>query len=144
MGYLNLGDASVEVTLVGDRFMRAQNSKHMKKSGTTDVLSFPQLSPQKSLSSYHGKFLGDILISLDQAKLQAKEQGITLANEVLFLTIHSILHLIGFDHGAKKERIKMQKLESEIMMSLREGGPPTKQSRLDRHALRARDDSQVV
>lgn len=116
--HLDLGDASVEVTLVDDHFMRAQNSKHMQKSGTTDVLSFPQLSPQKSRMRYCKKFLGDILISLDQAKRQAKEQGITLANEVLFLTVHSILHLIGFDHGTKKEQLKMQKLESKIWLEI--------------------------
>jgi probable rRNA maturation factor len=98
--------------------MRAQNLKYMKKNGTTDVLSFPQLAPQKSCLRYRGKFLGDILISLDQAKRQAKEQGIVFGQEVLFLTLHSILHLIGFDHGTKKELLKMQKIESEIWLDL--------------------------
>lgn len=115
---LDLNDAAVEVTLVDDRFMRAQNAKHMKKNGTTDVLSFPQLPPQKTLARYRGKFLGDILISLDQAKRQAKEQGITLTDEVLFLTVHAILHLVGFDHGTKKERLEMQARESEIWLKL--------------------------
>lgn len=90
----------------------------MGKSGTTDVLSFPQLEPQKSLQKYNGLFLGDILISLDQAKCQSKLQKISLQKEVLFLTVHSILHLLGHDHATANERQKMQRLESYIWKSL--------------------------
>lgn len=90
----------------------------MGKGGTTDVLSFPQLPPQKRVAAYRGKFLGDILISLDRAKKQAEAQGLPLEKEVLFLALHSILHLIGHDHGEKGERLKMQKLESRIWRAL--------------------------
>lgn len=114
LGFLGLSDAWVEITLCDDAFMRKQNRKHMGKRGTTDVLSFPQWPPQKRVSSYRGKFLGDVLISLDQAKRQAEAQKLSLQKEVLFLTLHSVLHLVGHDHGEDGERRRMQALESRI------------------------------
>jgi len=94
----------------------------MNKKGTTDVLSFPHLdvSPVRrgNAKVFDKKFLGDILISLDQAQRQAKEQSISLVKEVNFLIVHSMLHLIGYDHGIKKERLEMQKLESKIFGKL--------------------------
>lgn len=111
---LKLSGSTVEVTLCDAAFMRRANRKYMYKAGTTDVLSFPQLTPQKNIKSYCGKFLGDILISLDAAALQAKEQRLTLVREVLFLTLHSILHLVGHDHAKADERLRMQAIESRI------------------------------
>lgn len=108
----------MEITLVTDAFMRRQNLKFRGIRGTTDVLSFPQI-PVKPKQRGHpkvfgGEFLGDILISLDQARRQAEAQGIPLIREVTFLTVHSVLHLIGYDHATEKERAQMQKRESRI------------------------------
>lgn len=115
---LKLSQSSLEITLVNDRVMKRYNQKYMGKTGTTDVLSFPQITvSEKKIGNQHifeGIFLGDILISLDQAERQAKVQGLSLKKEVLFLILHSILHLIGHDHADKKERNRMQKWESEI------------------------------
>lgn len=118
MRHLDLRDCRLELTFCDDAFMILQNQKHMGKRGTTDVLSFPQMGPQKNQKRYHGKFLGDILISLDQAKRQAVGQKLSLQKEILFLILHSILHLIGYDHAGKKDRLKMQALESEIWNTL--------------------------
>lgn len=94
----------------------------MHKKGTTDVLSFPQIAvthkQRGQVKVFANQFLGDILISLDQAKRQASEQGISLAKEVLFLMIHSILHLVGYDHAKEKDRVAMQRLESKIWGSI--------------------------
>lgn len=118
MSYLGLAACSLELTLVDDTFMTVQNRKHRGKKGTTDVLGFPQIQPKKINSRdfrrYRAQFLGDILISLDQAQKQADQQNIDLKREVLFLTVHSILHLLGFDHETKKQRLEMQSLESKI------------------------------
>lgn len=111
---LNLKNCQIELTLCTDSFMKQQNKKHRGVNGSTDVLSFPQLEKQKKRSDYHGQFLGDVLISLDQAQKQAKEQDLSLSQEVLFLTLHSVLHLIGYDHATKTERMEMQFLESKI------------------------------
>lgn len=115
---LKLKGASVEITLCDDRFMRGENARHMKKTGTTDVLSFPQFTPQKSIRAYQKKFLGDILVSLDQGRRQAVLQKIPLRREVLFLILHSILHLLGHDHASTRQKIQMQKLESQIWTKL--------------------------
>lgn len=118
MSYLDLAGSTLELTLVDDAFMIKQNYKHRGKKCTTDVLSFLQIQPKKVNSRdfrrYRLKFLGDVLISLDQAQRQAREQNIDLKREVLFLTVHSILHLLGFDHETEKQRLRMQSLESEI------------------------------
>lgn len=102
--------------------MMDQNKKFMGKKCTTDVLSFPHIHHQKKnrkdFSEYQSKYLGDVLISLDQAQRQADEQKIKLQVEVLFLIMHSILHLVGYDHATKKERLHMQKLESQIWMEV--------------------------
>ena len=118
MRHLDLKGCGLELTFCDDSFMGGQNQKHMGKKGTTDVLSFPQIEPKKNRKHYQGKFLGDILISLDQAKRQAKEQRLSLKKEVLFLILHSILHLIGYDHSEKGERFEMQALESRIWKAL--------------------------
>lgn len=90
----------------------------MGKTGTTDVLSFPAWPPQKKIKDYEGQFLGDILVSLDQAHRQAEEYDQSLFREVVFLTLHSILHLLGHDHAEEDERKKMQKLENQIWKNL--------------------------
>jgi probable rRNA maturation factor len=93
------------------------NRQYMGKGGTTDVLSFPLIPPGPK-SHYRGQHLGDILISLDQAQRQAKLQGLSLRDEVVFLIVHSILHLIGHDHAREDERVRMQSLESKIWKKL--------------------------
>jgi probable rRNA maturation factor len=115
---LKLSRSFLEITLADDQMMRRYNRRYMGKTGTTDVLSFPQIAvSDKKIGDrriFDGQFLGDILISLDQAERQAKVQGLSLKKEVLFLILHSILHLIGHDHATKAERERMQKLECKI------------------------------
>lgn len=102
--------------------MKVQNHKHMGKRGTTDVLSFPHTHVEKKdlgkVNHFNKKHLGDILISVDQAKIQAKLQGISLQKELIFLSVHSILHLIGYDHANPTEQESMQKQESKVWRKL--------------------------
>jgi probable rRNA maturation factor len=117
---LKLSRSFLEITLADDQMMRRYNRRYMGKTGTTDVLSFPQIALSRATARrgrthiFDGQFLGDILVSLDQAERQAKVQGLSLKKEVLFLILHSILHLIGHDHATKAERERMQKLECKI------------------------------
>lgn len=94
----------------------------MKNSRTTYVLSFPQIAVGSTQIAkpkiFANQFLGDIVVSLPQAKKQAIEQKIKLEREVLFLIFHSILHLVGHDHVTNTERLKMQKWESFLWKSL--------------------------
>jgi probable rRNA maturation factor len=86
--------AELSIALVGDREMRPLNAKYRKKNQTTDVLSF--LVEDQPVSG--GKILGDVVISVERARRQAKERGKTLKSEVVTLLIHGILHLLGYDH----------------------------------------------
>ena len=74
--------------------MRQLNAKYRKKNQTTDVLSF--FVEDQPLSG--AKILGDVVISVEQARRQAKERGKTLKSEMVTLLIHGILHLLGYDH----------------------------------------------
>ena len=100
---------------------------------TTDVLSFPQLSAEglKSVSAIvktselldfqtSGLLLGDIVINLQRAIRQAIEQGITLNEELKRLTIHGLLHLLGYDHEKNKyQKKKMELKEKELFYALK-------------------------
>lgn len=82
------GARGMAVALVSDRRMRALNRAFRGKDRATDVLSFPD----------RGAWLGDIAISVDRARAQAKERGDTPAREIRTLLVHGYLHLNGYDH----------------------------------------------
>ena len=99
--------AEVSVTFLDDAGIRELNKQFRLIDKATDVLSFP-------LFDYEGEndeppvdelvgMLGDIVISLETAKRQAEEYGHSLEEEVAFLTVHSMLHLLGYDHETSKE-----------------------------------------
>lgn len=121
---LHLRGCTVEITLVNDRFMKEINARTRNVRRTTDVLSFPQITVtprqtgQRRIFSH--QHLGDILISLDQAARQAKLQDLTLTKEVAFLIVHSLLHLIGYDHDTPRARARMQSCESKLWRKLQE------------------------
>lgn len=93
-------DAEVSVTLCDNEYIKKLNKKFRNKDKSTDVLSFPMYDDGDFEISecISGAVLGDIVISLERAKEQADELGNTFLHEVAFLTIHSTLHLLGYDH----------------------------------------------
>jgi len=99
----------VDVILVDDHFMRQLNRKFTRRKGTTDVLSFGMGKDQADPVEYPN--LGDIYVSLDQAKRQAKEYRVRLQEEVLRLVAHGLLHLLGYDHASEKEESIMREKE---------------------------------
>lgn len=110
----------VSVTFTDNEGIRELNKKFREMDKPTDVLSFPLLDfegdceepPIDELISN----LGDIVISLERAKEQAEEFGHSFAREVAFLTVHSMLHLLGYDHEKGDEEDKeMRARQSEIM-----------------------------
>jgi rRNA maturation RNase YbeY len=100
---LKQGRAELSVALVGDREMRPLNAKYRKKRKTTDVLSF--FVEEQPLSG--AKILGDVVISVEQARRQARERGKTLKSEMVTLLIHGILHLLGYDHEKSPRQAKI-------------------------------------
>lgn len=83
------------IAFVSDKKMAELNGDFRSKDSTTDVLSFPYEADE---FDFDDNFLGDIVISLEQAKRQAIENKLSLQNEVKQLILHGILHLLGYDH----------------------------------------------
>lgn len=83
------------IAFVSDKKMSELNRDFRGKNSTTDVLSFPYEADEFDADD---SFLGDIVISLEQAKRQAIENNLTLEMEVKQLILHGILHLLGYDH----------------------------------------------
>jgi probable rRNA maturation factor len=102
-------DSGVDVILVDDKFMIPLNRKFTKRNKTTDILSFGMKEDQRSAVEYPS--LGDIYVSLDQAKRQAEEYKVKFEEEVRLLVAHGLLHLLGYDHKGKKEENSMRQKE---------------------------------
>ena len=88
--------------------MKRYNMQYRKKDYTTDVLSFPV----REMDENNKEYLGDILICIDKASENATAAGHSLNNELQILTLHGILHLMGFDH--ETDQGQMDKLESNL------------------------------
>ncbi len=94
--------------------MRDLNRMWRGKRATTDVLSFP--AEQAEFEKPAGLDLGDIVISIEQAARQAKENGLSFENELAQLILHGLLHLSGYDH--ETDRGEMNRLELKLRKRL--------------------------
>lgn len=102
------GENEVNVIFVDDPFIQNLNARFRGKDYPTDVLSFPFNVPE---------FIGEIYISMDTAKRQAQDYNHSLEREIAFLTVHGLLHLLGYDHG-EEPNPKMRKREEEILKAI--------------------------
>jgi probable rRNA maturation factor len=103
--------SEVSIAFVDDEHMRGLNRKFRHKTSTTDVLTFPA-DDSYGDPSKRGRPLGDIVISVDQARRQANDEKHSLATEVRYLILHGILHALGYDH--ERDRGEMDALEEEV------------------------------
>ena len=100
------GQTEVSVTFTDNDGIHVLNKEYRNIDRPTDVLSFPQIdfeNDEVDLSDESYKILGDIVISLERAAEQAKEIGHSTEHEAAFLTVHSVLHLLGYDHETCEE-----------------------------------------
>jgi probable rRNA maturation factor len=115
----------INVLVTNDDGIRAINKANRDLDKATDVLSFPmfQLTPGQQIDNWEAYIdpetglcpLGDMCISLERAQAQAKEFGHSLKREIGYLTIHSMLHLLGYDHlDEGPQKAQMRKREEEI------------------------------
>lgn len=116
-------DVEVSVTFVDDEGIRELNNKFRGMDKPTDVLSFPLLDYEgESEEPFFDELcsnLGDIVISLERAMAQANEFGHSFEREVAFLTAHSMLHLLGYDHELSEEDdADMRARQNDIMARL--------------------------
>ena len=113
------GSVEVSVTLVNNKQIRELNSIYRNIDRVTDVLSFPMTDEGEdfTLDPETGCYmLGDIVISLEKALAQADEYGHSFKREVAFLTVHSMLHLLGYDHERSEEEEREMFGKQEIVL----------------------------
>ncbi|HHW28723.1 MAG TPA: rRNA maturation RNase YbeY [Syntrophomonadaceae bacterium] len=108
----------VSMVLTDDAEMAELNSYYRGVEGTTDVLSFPMMDDQPSEDPTGEFLLGDIVISVPRAKAQAEEYGHSLAREMVFLAVHGMLHLLGYDHMTEEEAAIMRAKEKKVMKQI--------------------------
>lgn len=100
----------LSIAFVSDRKIKELNKIFRDKNKVTDVLSFPYEPDQYDYLETEN-FLGDIIISLEQAKRQALENNLTLKIEIKQLILHGILHLCGYDHETDEGEMNAIELE---------------------------------
>jgi len=110
------GQADVVVLLCNDAEMRELNREYRKKDKATNVLSFP--APKAMRVKGVLEHLGDVALGLETCVREAEEQGKTLKNHVMHLSVHGTLHLLGYDHMTDEEAEEMESLERDILEGL--------------------------
>lgn len=115
------GSAEISVRFVDDEIIHELNREYRHVDRSTDVLSFP-LGENGVYDINHdtgAKILGDIVISMQHAVMQGDLYGHSLQREIAFLTVHSMLHLLGYDHEAEGlERVRMREKEEAVLTQL--------------------------
>lgn len=114
------GSAEISVTFVDNEQIREYNKQYRNKDMVTDVLSFGMGENGKyDIDPENGaQILGDVVISVEKACEQAKRFDHSLQREVGYLTAHSVLHLLGYDHENNLDRIRMREKEELVMNQL--------------------------
>ncbi|MGQ9674225.1 MAG: rRNA maturation RNase YbeY [Chloroflexota bacterium] len=113
------GTVEVSLVITDDDEVRELNATYRGVDQPTDVLSFPQLVPGQDygfvLPPGQAQHLGDVIISFPRAVEQAEEYGHSLERELSYLTVHGVLHLLGYDHQKEAERRIMRSKEEAAL-----------------------------
>ena len=108
------GDYEISFSFVGPEEIKELNKNYRGKDAVTDVLSFPLSLPEEDPDYY----LGDIVVCLDRANEQALEFNHSLKREIIYLTIHSFFHLLGYDHMNDSEKKIMREKEKSAVIEV--------------------------
>lgn len=126
-------EAEISMLLVDNDAIKEMNKEYRNIDKETDVLSFPMISYEEGRvfrdeylnhqfgpEYYDGEalLLGDVVLSMEKANEQALEFGHSLKREACYLTIHSILHLLGYDHMTDMDKQRMREAEERILLAL--------------------------
>jgi probable rRNA maturation factor len=108
-------DVELSIVLTNEARLHELNLNYLGIDAPTDVLSFPasETDPESGV-----RYIGDILISIPRAQVQADVAGHPLESEVQLLVVHGVLHLLGHDHAEVEEKARMWKAQSEILANL--------------------------
>ncbi len=115
-----LGNAEVSVTLTDDAHIHELNKKYRGVDRPTDVLSFALTESEEPEveGGPETEILGDLVLSVERVAAQAKEYGHSLRREAAFLTVHGMLHLLGYDHIEDEDREEMEAEQRAVMEKL--------------------------
>ena len=111
----NLTNVTFNVIFVDSDKIKELNKTYRNIDRETDVISFALEDGEANINFEFGRLLGDIYICVPKMKAQAKEYGHSIAREMGFLTIHGLLHLLGYDHMTKEEEKIMFAKQEEIL-----------------------------
>lgn len=114
--------SELSVAIVGDRTIRVLNREYLQKDRPTNVISFSM--QEGEFAAMNPDLLGDVVISADTAAREAGEAGITFHERLVFLLLHGILHLVGYDHerSGEEEARRMEAKEADIFAELKLDG----------------------
>jgi len=116
--------AELSVLIVDDIAIKELNRDYLERDHPTNVISFPQQEGETFDVPGAEVLLGDVVISADTAWRDAQEAGIEMFAELVFLLLHGILHLLGYDHerGTRDDAKRMENKEQEIYLMLQAEG----------------------
>lgn len=113
-------ETEVSLVLVDDVQMAELNKKYRGVEGTTDVLAFPMLKHEfgepEILDLEEEILLGDVVISVPRALEQAAFYGTSFPQEMVFLAVHGMLHLLGYEHETPEEVVRMRERENMVLI----------------------------
>ena len=105
----------ISLTLVDAEEIRMLNRDYRNVDKVTDVLSFPQFDDLNELPEDEEILLGDVVICRQQSEAQAEEYGHSVEREMVYLFVHSVCHLLGYDHMEEDEKAEMRAKEESVM-----------------------------
>ena len=106
--YYNKSNSELSIAFIGDKAMRRLNKEYRGIDKATDVLAF----------SGEDEFLGEVIINYAQVNRQAKKFGNSVRQELIFILVHGLLHLLGYDDKTEKGRREMEMLGEEIVKAI--------------------------
>ncbi len=112
----------VSIILTSPQKIKELNHKYRKIDKETDVLSFPMFEKDdinENISKEIEEPLGDIVISIDRVKEQAKEYGHSFERELAYMVVHGFYHLMGYDHIQDTDKIEMRQKEENVLNKLK-------------------------
>jgi probable rRNA maturation factor len=114
------GSAEISVSFVDNEAIQKLNKLHRNINSSTDVLSFPmgENGEYDINKETNAKMLGDIVLSIEKVEEQAKAYNHSFQREIAYLTAHSMLHLLGYDHENSLDKVRMREKEEFIMDQL--------------------------
>ena len=107
--------AQISLTLISPEEIRSLNRDYRGVDSVTDVLSFPQFESPEDFPEVGELCLGDVVICAERAEEQAEEYGHSKERELVYLFVHSLLHLLGYDHMEEDEKRVMREKEEHVM-----------------------------